>query len=286
MKIKLHNMSLRYDKKKFGERLTELRKKRWVQYKSNINKKNNPYEKYACCKTQDSLANALGVERRTIGKWELGASFPALDTAAELCDLLGCNVDYLLGAESTEGFSPVVIASHFSGISEDIITYATENSDFRDCLNYFMHPDNCSLLFNSISLTAWKEYLSEHEFDLIRDPLKSFIEDIFHQYQAFTPFSKYGLESYREYVRHSIPVDKISFCSRKADERISVNSCLPDSVVKGLSLSSKNKNSYDSFIDYIVNCSFETLNTKALLEIKKNELGKSFVKLFEGYLSE
>ena len=85
MKIQLRDVSHIYDKNKFGERLTELRKKRWEQYKSNISKKNNPYKKYACCKSQDSLANELGVERRTIGKWELGTSFPPLDKAAELC---------------------------------------------------------------------------------------------------------------------------------------------------------------------------------------------------------
>lgn len=280
------NMSHIYDTKSFGKRLTNLRKKRWEQYKSNINKKNNPYKKYAYCRTQDSLANELGIERRTVGKWELGTSFPSLDTAAELSNLLGCNLDYLLGADDTEGFSPVVIASHYSGISEDIITYATENSDYQDCLNYFMHPDNCSMLFNSLTLTSWKEYLSEHDFDLIKAPLKTLIEDIFHQYQAFTPFSKYGLESYKEHVLSSIPIDMISFGSHKADERINVNSCLPDSVVKGLSLNSKNKNSYESFIDYIVNCSYETLNTRALLEVKKNELAKSFINLFENYLSD
>lgn len=208
-----------------------------------------------------------------------------LDTAADLCNLLSCNIDYLLGAEDTGGFSPVVMASHYSGISEDIITFATENSDFQDCLNYFMHPDNCSMLFNSLTLTAWKEYLSEHDFDLIKDPLKSLIENIFHQYQAFTPFSMYGLESYKEHVLNSIPIDMISFGSRKADERINVNTCLPNSVVKKLSLNSKNKNSYNSFIDYIVKCSYETLNTRALLEVKKNELAKSFINLFEGYLS-
>ena len=42
---------------RFGERLTALRKRRWEQYKSNLSKKNNPYKKYACCKTQDSFGS-------------------------------------------------------------------------------------------------------------------------------------------------------------------------------------------------------------------------------------
>lgn len=285
MVVKLNNKSHIHDNKVFGERLTKLRKQRWEEYKLNQDKKDNPYEKYACCRTQDSLAAELGVERRTLGRWELGTSVPPLDKASELCNLLGCNMDYLLGAVDLKGSSPILLASRYSGISTDIITYATENSDYKDCLNYFMHPNNCSKLFNHITLNAWKDYLSEHEFDFITDPLKSFVENIFYQYQAFTPFSEYSLDSYKQFVIDAIPTNSITFSSRKSDKRLNVNPCIPDAVAEKLSLSSKNKKSYDAFIDYIVACSYETLNTKALLEVKKNELAKSFIKLFEGYLT-
>ena len=160
MIIKNDNMSQKYDKNRFGERLTALRKRRWEQYKSNLSKKNNPYKKYACCKTQDSLAAELGIERRTFGKWELGTSYPSLDKAIELCNILGCEIDYLLGADDMEGFNHVKLASHYSGISEKIITHAIEDSNYQDCLNYFMHPDNCSKLVNHITLNAWKDFLT------------------------------------------------------------------------------------------------------------------------------
>lgn len=285
MIIKNDNMSQKYDKNRFGERLTALRKRRWEQYKSNLSKKNNPYKKYACCKTQDSLAAELGIERRTFGKWELGTSYPSLDKAIELCNILGCEIDYLLGADDMEGFNHVKLASHYSGISEKIITHAIEDSNYQDCLNYFMHPDNCSKLVNHITLNAWKDFLTMHEFDSIADPLKSLIQDIFYQYQAFTSFSEYSLDSYKKFVVKSIPADSISFSPRKSDERINVNSCIPDTITKDLALSSKNKNSYDAFIEYIAKCSYETLNTKALLDVKKKEMSNMFIKLFEDYLS-
>lgn len=108
---------------------------------------------------------------------------------------------------------------------------------------------------------------------------------MFFQYQAFTSFSAYSLDSYKKFVTDKIPTDSITFSPRKSDERLNVISCIPNAVVKDLVLSSKNKNSYDAFIDYIAKCSYETLNTRALLEVKKNELGKKFIKLFEDYLS-
>lgn len=231
------------------------------------------------------MAAELGIERRTFGKWELGTSYPSLDKAIELCNILGCEIDYLLGADDMEGFNHVKLASHYSGISEKIITHAIEDSNYQDCLNYFMHPDNCSKLVNHITLNAWKDFLTMHEFDSIADPLKSLIQDIFYQYQAFTSFSEYSLDSYKKFVVKSIPADSISFSPRKSDERINVNSCIPDTIIKDLALSSKNKNSYDAFIEYIAKCSYETLNTKALLDVKKKEMSNMFIKLFEDYLS-
>ena len=65
-------MSLMYDKNVFSTQLKNLRKSRWKQYKNNQDKRNNPYEKYAYCKSQDTLSEKLNVERRTYGKWENG----------------------------------------------------------------------------------------------------------------------------------------------------------------------------------------------------------------------
>lgn len=130
------------DKNEFGKRLTKLRKERWKQYKDNQGLTINPYEKFACCKSQETLAESLGVERRTIGKWELGTSIPTIDKVADLCELLECSIDYLLGATDLIGFTPAVIASHYSNIDINIINRAIADANYRDFLNYFMHPDN------------------------------------------------------------------------------------------------------------------------------------------------
>ena len=279
-------MSLMYDKCIFGQRLTELRKKRWEQYKENQNIVNNPYEKFACCKTQETLAEAIGVERRTIGKWELGTSIPTIDKVAMLCNLFECNIDYLLGSEELIGFSPSVIASHYSGISVDIINYGQVNADYLDCLNHFMHPTNCSSLFNSITLTAWKDFLSQNELEEITNPLKSLIIDTFQKYQTFTPLNDYNKETYRQCILTALPPKKISFSPRKLDESICVNSCISNTRFNSLGLSDKNPESYNLFIEYIVEYSFKILTTKVLLDIQKESLAKAFVRMFEKYVSE
>ena len=54
--------------------LSKLRKSRYELYMENRDIKDNPYAKYACCKNKETLARAMKLDRRTIGKWESGVS--------------------------------------------------------------------------------------------------------------------------------------------------------------------------------------------------------------------
>lgn len=275
-----------YNKKVFADRLSELRKKRWDQYQQNKGRRLNLYKKYACCKSQDSLADALRVERRTVGNWELGKTVPPLDKAVELCSILGCSVDYLLGADDLEGFGRSKKAAYYSGISESIISYALDNSDFLDCLNFFMNPERCSTLFDSITLAAWKEFLTESDFDLIGDPLKSRIIDIFNEYQTLVPYSDFSLDTYRQYMKDSLPESELSFSARKLNDRICVVSCMPESLLNKLDFVPHSSRNYDTFIDFIVPCSFNHLNKRAFWDVKKHNIANAFLKLVEEYLTE
>lgn len=46
--------------------------------------------------TQESLAEALGVSRQAVSKWESGQAMPEAATLVELADLLGCSLDQLM----------------------------------------------------------------------------------------------------------------------------------------------------------------------------------------------
>lgn len=45
--------------------------------------------------TQQQIADALTVERSTVGMWETGASWPSARVLPALADLLCCNIDEL-----------------------------------------------------------------------------------------------------------------------------------------------------------------------------------------------
>lgn len=50
--------------------------------------------------TQEQLAEAVGVSRQTVAKWEYGETSPDLEHAAALADALGCTVDALVNFDS------------------------------------------------------------------------------------------------------------------------------------------------------------------------------------------
>ena len=47
--------------------------------------------------TQQALADALGVERATVGMWEIGRNVPTVENLCRLADLFGVSTDALLG---------------------------------------------------------------------------------------------------------------------------------------------------------------------------------------------
>ena len=51
--------------------------------------------------SQEELAEALGVSRQTVCKWETGATYPDIDKLCEIAAFLGVSTSYLLGEEGS-----------------------------------------------------------------------------------------------------------------------------------------------------------------------------------------
>lgn len=56
--------------------------------------------------TQETLAEALGVSRQAVGKWESGQGLPEAATLLDLADLLGCSLDQLMRQPLEDGAAP------------------------------------------------------------------------------------------------------------------------------------------------------------------------------------
>lgn len=70
--------------------------------------------------TQERFCEIIGVSRDTLSKWENGHSCPNIEQLLDLCNILECDPDYLLGRiEHTR--NNMQIASDVTGLSEDAI---------------------------------------------------------------------------------------------------------------------------------------------------------------------
>lgn len=52
---------------------------------------------------QTKVANNLGVQYYTLGKWEQGRAEPSIEDLHKLADFFDCSVDYLIGREDELG---------------------------------------------------------------------------------------------------------------------------------------------------------------------------------------
>lgn len=52
--------------------------------------------------TQEALAGKIGVTSQALSKWERGQSLPDISLLADLCRILGCSADFLLGMDTVK----------------------------------------------------------------------------------------------------------------------------------------------------------------------------------------
>lgn len=255
-------------------------------YLEHSKEADNKFIKYSCCRTQEELAEKLGVERRTIGNWETGKSTPPLEKLIQLSELFDCSIDYFFGTGDLPEIDPISKAAHYSGISPKIIRFGLENPDYLDCLNFFMLPDNCSALFNDITLNAGREYTINQELEELKEPLKSAVINVFEKFSAVTPISKCNKETYKKFLISALPENKLTFTTKRSSKGLNIKANLKLIRYQQLSLFNESEHRYYDFINYLTDYTYEPLMKKSVLEIQKNKLAKMFVSLFEKYLSE
>lgn len=268
-----------YDINKIPERIKEIRKLRYLQYKDNP--ANNA--KYENCKSQEKLAEAIEVERRTIIKWENGNSIPSIENLIALSNYFNCSLDYFLGLGDIPEIGPVAMASHYSKISAEIIKYGLENPDYLDCLNFFMLPENCKFLFNDMTLCEWKKFWINSSIKNIDRPLKDRVIKIFDEFIAITPFNARNKKSYKAFLKSKLPQNTLVFNSKKTENGINIKSSFEPLTYQNFF--TNKKFNYSDFIDYLVDNTYEPLLQSTNIELQKEKLSKAFIDLFTEYLN-
>lgn len=244
----------------------------------------NQYERFKSCVSQEALADTINVKRQTIIDWEKGNTYPSIENLIQLCSVFNCNMDYLLGLVETPITEPVSIAHYFSRISSKIIDYGLKNEDYLDCLNFFMLPENCASLFNDVTISAWRKMWTNSAIADINSPLKEDVIKAHDEFSAITSLQEISKSSYKSFLEKKFPRQKLIIKKEQSGNGYRLKSCFQPLIYQNF-FNEKEFN-YTTFINYLVDNTFEQLSQNYLIEAQKMKLSKVFINLFEKYLEE
>ena len=86
--------------------------------------------------TQEGLAEAMGVSRQAVSKWEQGEGYPEVEKLLALADKFGVSLDYLMDRAPLE---KAPVDSSADAAAADIVSYVPEQSS--DPLNFDGDPE-------------------------------------------------------------------------------------------------------------------------------------------------
>lgn len=262
--LAMNNIGNHYDINQVSKRIKEMRKLRGY--------------------TQQELADSIGVKRQAIINWEKekNNTLPAIENLVDLCEILDCSMDYLLGSVDSPEIEPISKASHYSGISAEIIRYGVEHPDYLDFLNFFMHPDNSSELFNSVTLSTWRKFWTDMSIDEINGELKETLKKYYDEYISITPFESINKKTYRAFLESKLPREKITLKADTDNDKIHIKKCV--SLITYQNFFTDKEFNYATFITYLAERTFASLSHNMMIEIQKNKLANKFSELFIKYL--
>ena len=235
-------------------------------------------------KNQTNVAKKLNIQRQALSNWENGNTTPSLEKLIELCQILDCNIDYLLGVVDLPDIEPISTASYYSGISTEIIRYGRKNPDYLDCLNFFMRPDNIADIFHSITQNEWKILQINSAMQGINGELREKIIEYYNEYISITPYNKIKETTYKEFLKEKFPKENICLSVKKTDNNINIENCVSNNVYQNFL--ANGEFNYSKFISYLVKHTYKPLFDRTLLELQKNKLAGMFVELITQYHNE
>jgi phospholipid N-methyltransferase len=147
-----------------------------------------------------------------------------------------------------------------------------------------MHPQNSSDFFNEITLNTWKKYIVNSSISEINGELKEYIIKCYDEYISTTPFNEIDKKTYRAFLESKLPSTKLSFSTKTVDGKIRLKSCV--NLLSYQNFFDNKQFNYTTFINYLVEHTFESLSHNSIIELQKSKLAKCFVELFTKYIEE
>lgn len=86
--------------------------------------------------SQEQLAEALGVSRQAVSKWESNGAYPEMDKVLQLCQMFNLNIDDLLNQDIKEVNSVKQEKSNINKFIDDFLDYITKTVDMFSSMKF------------------------------------------------------------------------------------------------------------------------------------------------------
>ena len=85
--------------------------------------------------SQEQIAEALGVSRQSVSKWESVLAYPEMDKMLSLCKMFNLNIDDLLNQDIKEVNNNKQAKNNINKFIDDFLDYITKTIDMFSSMN-------------------------------------------------------------------------------------------------------------------------------------------------------
>lgn len=272
-----------FNKVEFGKRLKGLRGKRFKDFP----------RRFFYCESQESFMKqfALGGDegkgcRQTLASWEKGETVPTIPGLYQLCGLLDCTPEYLLGRDSKVDKDMDWIAKT---IHLDIkgITEIRENKDVSQLLDFLLRNNDFLELCAYIRRETVHRYLEVELMGHFDIGLKRKMERAFDRaFAQATPFDELS-ELYKRELKKCLSPDFL-FDAQSGQAKYVSKDVLNniEYEAEGKGILPQTDDYYNLVIDALADFSIQSLSYRKEAEQTVGRIAQMFIGIVESYIQD
>ena len=277
----------RYNIEKFGE---NMKKRRLKNYKKDA-------DKYKYCKTQTLFSEMIESSRkkdetvtpRTIINWEKNNKLPDLKQFVELCEVLECDADYLLGIQKEPLYNLWEIGKKLN-LPYQSVEYIERDSDLQDILGFMLMHKNIPQIIEAVKQFYLMQLLSDDLLQAYEEALQKKIEKAYINFvDTILPISR-DEDTFKQFLCEQISFNRLKGTKEEPNRLQNyIKDNLNDDRFQQIQnkIERKKENTekvlYDAFIDDIILCTYKAMEYKYNKDAFLNKITYSVMQLIEEY---
>lgn len=267
----------------FGERLKDLREKRF---------RDSP-RRFSYCKSQTAFMTTFAAEkddgkgcRQTLKSWEEGKTIPTIPDLYQICRLLDCTPEYLLGRDSEVNKDTTYVAKTI-GLTIKSVNEIKGNEDVSQLLEWLLQQNNFLELCAYIKGETIHRYLEVELMQHFGKELQKHLERAFDcAFAKATPFDDLS-ELYKRELRKRLLPTFLPDPQSKLKDYVSKDVlCIIERGAEESDISPQTDAYYNLIIETLANFSIQPLSYRKEAEQTAGKIAQMFTVIITPYIKD